>query len=41
MVLIQWVIEQLGVISETFFKKISYNIMKLNLLFTKKISFGT
>ena len=41
MVLIQWVIEQLGVISETFFKKISRDMMKLNLLFIRKISFGT
>ena len=39
--LIQWVIEQFGVINETLFKKISRDMMKLNLLFIRKISFGT
>ena len=39
MVLIQWVIEQLGVINETLFKKISRDMMKLDLLFVRKISF--
>ena len=39
MLLIQWVIEQLGVINETLFKKISHDMMKLNLLFVRKIYF--
>ena len=41
MVLIEWVIEQLDVINETLFKKISHSMMKLNLLLARKISFGT
>ena len=39
MVLIEWVIEQLDVINETLFKKISRDMMKLNLLFVRKIYF--